>query len=178
MKVLIVCGACSFSSDNGYVSDRKQTHRTPLFIGGKKKKQPPQPKQLLEENCWKETSGGNASPISILSSGYHNLHFPGCDTVLHQTTSQWDHTSEYGLQATFMKHGNHYVWFCFLREYIRNISHPLVISLMLAWNPRYAPKQLLDKLGIYVRMEAGISNQEPALSCQQRCREKPKTSHN
>lgn len=159
MKVLVVCRAHSFSSDNGYVSDRKQNHKTPLFL--EKKIQPKtKPRQLLKENCWKETSGGNANPISILSSGYHNLHFP----VFHQTTSQWNHTSEYGLQATFMKHGNHYVWFCFLREYIRNISYPLVISLILAWNPRYAQIEFLHKLQIYVRMEAGISNEEPHIS--------------
>ena len=139
-------------------------------------KKNPNPNQLLKGNCWKETSGGNASPIPISSSGCHSLHFPGCDTVLHRT-SRWDHTSEYGLQATFTKHGNHYVWFCFLPQYIRNVSHPLVISLMLAWNPRYAQKLLLHKLQTYVTMEAGISNQEPALRCQHSCREKPKTSH-
>lgn len=110
--------------------------RPPYFL--KTIHQKPKLKRLLEESCWKETSGGNAIPISVLSSVFYNIHFSRCDTVLHQTTSQWDHSSEYGLQVTFMKDGNHYVWFYFLREYIKNISHPLVISLMLAWNPRYA----------------------------------------
>lgn len=132
-----VFGPCSFSSDNSYISDRKNTSQDPL-ISWKAIHQKPKLKQLLEENCWKETSGGNAIPISVLSSVYHNIHFSSCDTVLHQATSQWDHTSKYGLQVTFIKGGNHYVWFCFLSEYIKNISHQLVISLMLAWNPRYA----------------------------------------
>lgn len=47
MKILVLCGACSFSSDNGCVSDRKKTCKTPLFL----EKNPTKPKQLLEENC-------------------------------------------------------------------------------------------------------------------------------
>lgn len=40
-KVLVVFSACSFSNDNSYVSDRKQTHKTPLVLkkkGNNKKK--------------------------------------------------------------------------------------------------------------------------------------------
>lgn len=117
-----VCGQCSFSSDNSYISDRKNTSQDPLN-SWKTIHQNPKLKQFLEENCWKETSGGNAIPISVLSSVYHSVHFSRCDTVFHQTTSQWHHTSEYGVRVTFMKDGNHHVWFCFLREYIKNISH-------------------------------------------------------
>lgn len=174
MKVLVVCRACSFSSDNSYVSVKKQTHKTPLFLG--KKNQTPN-----QNSCWKRTVERKhleEMPVQFQSCLQDNITYVFQDVILcfirqhHNEIIPLNMDSRPPLWSMVIIMSDSASW-----EYIRNISHPMVISLMLAWNPRYAQKLLLRKLWIYVKMEAGISNQEPALRCQESCREKPKTSH-